>query len=83
MQREQEILIMGRVTIELPLQVDRHFRITDAKVAATVLQQLESLTQVKAIPSDVAVQNSPQRRKERKEKLTMLGVSFASVAPWR
>jgi hypothetical protein len=36
---------MGRVVIELPLQVDRHFHITDAKVAAKVLRQLESLTQ--------------------------------------
>jgi len=44
---------MGRVIIELPLQVDRHFRITDAKVAAAVLQQLESLAQVRATPSDV------------------------------
>ena len=37
---------MGRVIIELPLKVNRHFRITDAEVAAQVLRQLEGLTQV-------------------------------------
>jgi hypothetical protein len=31
----------------------------------------------------VPVQNSPQSRKERKEKLAILGVCFASFAPWR
>ena len=44
---------MGRVIIDLPLHVDRHFRITDAKVAAAVLQQLESLEQIKTASSDV------------------------------
>jgi hypothetical protein len=44
---------MGRVVIELPLQVDRHFRITDAKVAAKVLQQLEGLTQAAPDTPDV------------------------------
>jgi len=36
---------MGKVIIELPLKVNRHFRITDAEVAAKVLQQLENLSQ--------------------------------------
>jgi hypothetical protein len=44
---------MGRVVIELPLQVDRHFHITDAKVAAKVLRQLESLTQAAPDTPDV------------------------------
>ncbi len=44
---------MGKVVIELPLEVNRHLRITDAEVAATVLQQLEDLAQVSPIPSDV------------------------------
>ncbi len=44
---------MGRVIIELPLQVNRHFHITDAKVAAAILQQLESLAQVRANLPDV------------------------------
>ncbi len=37
---------MGKIIIELPLQVNRHFRITDANVAAQVLRQLEGLAQV-------------------------------------
>ncbi len=36
---------MGKVIIELPLKIHRHFRITDAQVAVQVLQQLESLSQ--------------------------------------
>lgn len=34
---------MGRVVIELPLDVERQFRITNAKVAARVMEQLEDL----------------------------------------
>ena len=34
---------MGRVVIELPLEVDRQFHITNATVAAKVLEQLEDL----------------------------------------
>jgi hypothetical protein len=34
---------MGMVTIEVPQQLERHFLITDAKVATAVLQQLEHL----------------------------------------
>ena len=37
---------MGKVIIELPFKVNRHFRITDANVAAQVLRQLEGLAQV-------------------------------------
>lgn len=44
---------MGNVVIELPLQIDRHFRITDVKVAAKVLQQLEGLMQAAPDPPDV------------------------------
>lgn len=44
---------MGKVIIELPLKVNRHFRITDAKVAEKVLQQLEGLTQISPDLSDV------------------------------
>ena len=34
---------MGEVIIELPLEVRRRFRITDAKVAAEVIEKLEHL----------------------------------------
>lgn len=34
---------MGEVIIELPLEVRRRFRITDAKAAAEVIEKLEKL----------------------------------------
>ena len=34
---------MGEVIIELPLEVSRRFRITDAKTAAEVIEKLENL----------------------------------------
>jgi hypothetical protein len=37
---------MGEVVIELPIEVNRRFRITDAKVAARVLEDLEHLERV-------------------------------------
>ena len=36
---------MGKVVIELPFEVNRKFRITNVKVAAKVLEQLEELEQ--------------------------------------
>jgi len=35
----------GKVIIELPFEVNRQFRITNAKIAAEVLKQLEDLEQ--------------------------------------
>jgi hypothetical protein len=52
-QSAKESTTMGRVIIELPLKGNRHFRITDADVAAKVLQQLEGLAQVSTDLSDV------------------------------
>jgi hypothetical protein len=37
---------MGKVVIELPIDVNRRFRITDAKVAARVLRDLEDLARI-------------------------------------
>jgi hypothetical protein len=45
---------MGEVIIELPLAVNRRFRITDVEVAATVLRQLEGLAQLSPVPADVS-----------------------------
>ena len=39
---------MGEVVIELPFEVNRRFRIMNAKAAAEVLEQLESLEQKSA-----------------------------------
>jgi hypothetical protein len=44
---------MGKVTIELPLEIDRHFRITDAKAAARVVRDLERIIQVNGDPPAV------------------------------
>jgi hypothetical protein len=44
---------MGEVVIELPIEVNRRFRITDVKVAARVLRDLEDLEQIPQISSDV------------------------------
>ena len=49
----QESMKMGKVVIELPIEVNRRFRITDAKVAARVLQDLEGLEPVPPISSSV------------------------------
>jgi hypothetical protein len=40
---EREDKTMGEVVIELPFEVKRRFRITNAKAAAEVLEQLEDL----------------------------------------
>jgi hypothetical protein len=39
----KETKIMGEVVIELPFEVKRRFRITNAKAAEEVLEQLENL----------------------------------------
>jgi hypothetical protein len=44
---------MGEVVIELPIEVNRRFRITDAKVAVRVLRDLEDLEQIPQASSDV------------------------------
>jgi hypothetical protein len=44
---------MGEVVIELPIEVNRRFRITDAKVAVRVLRDLEDLEQIPQTSSDV------------------------------
>ena len=44
---------MGQVVIELPIEVNRRFRITDAKVAARVLQDLEQLERIPPASSPV------------------------------
>lgn len=44
---------MGEVVIEPPIEVNRRFRITDAKVAVRVLRDLEDLEQIPQTSSDV------------------------------
>ena len=39
---------MGEVAIELPIEGNRRFRITDAKTAAEVLEKLENLEKKKS-----------------------------------
>ncbi len=46
---------MGEVIIELPFEVKRRFRITDAKAAADVIEKLEKLEQKTVNPAQEAV----------------------------
>jgi len=46
---------MGEVIIELPFEVRRRFRITDAKAAADVIEKLEKLERKTVGPAQEAV----------------------------
>ena len=46
---------MGEVIIELPLEVRRRFRITDAKAAAEVIERLEHLEEKADRPTQAKV----------------------------
>lgn len=46
---------MGEVIIELPFEMKRRFRVTDAKAAADVIEKLEKLERKTAGPAQEAV----------------------------
>ncbi len=59
---------MGRLTIEIPLKINRSFRVEDKKIAEKLLQELEELNDKRSAFDDVL--GIWAEREEKEEDLT-------------